>query len=46
VVALPGGERRKVDLVPDRTVSLRFSVVAEEESKRFENSRATPLAGG
>ncbi|MCP3015580.1 glycoside hydrolase family 95 protein [Nocardiopsis dassonvillei] len=46
VVALPGGERRKVDLVPDRTVSLQFSAVTEEESKRFENSRATPLAGG
>ncbi|MEU1901915.1 glycoside hydrolase N-terminal domain-containing protein [Nocardiopsis dassonvillei] len=46
VVALPGGERRKVDLVPDRTVSLQFSVVTEEESNRFEISSATPLAGG
>ncbi|WDZ91400.1 glycoside hydrolase N-terminal domain-containing protein [Nocardiopsis sp. HUAS JQ3] len=46
VVALPGGERHGVDLVPDRTVSLQFAVVAEKESNRFENSRATPLAGG
>ncbi|QUX28877.1 glycoside hydrolase N-terminal domain-containing protein [Nocardiopsis akebiae] len=46
VVALPGGERRGVDLVPDRAVPLQFAVVAEKESNRFENSRATPLAGG
>ncbi|MFE1468156.1 glycosyl hydrolase family 95 catalytic domain-containing protein [Nocardiopsis dassonvillei] len=46
VVALPGGERRKVDLVPDRTVSLQFPMVAGEESNRFEISSTTPLAGG
>ncbi|WP_174546671.1 glycosyl hydrolase family 95 catalytic domain-containing protein [Nocardiopsis dassonvillei] len=46
VVALPGGERRKVDLVPDRTVSLQFPTAAVEESNRFEISSTTPLAGG
>ncbi|NKY98972.1 glycosyl hydrolase family 95 catalytic domain-containing protein [Nocardiopsis alborubida] len=46
VVVLPGGERRKAALVPERTLSLQFTVVAGEESNRFEISRATPLAGG
>ncbi len=46
VVALPGGERRTTALVPDRTVSLQFPTTADEESKRFEISSATPLAGG